>query len=212
MVTADAKTRHNKGLIQSTKKDRFWFWGNKGNHWTPVPLSKLYCRDRISPQCLPHSMDSFLGLSSRFTARASTWLLYSSSDIFLMDSYKHRYEIVYQGTWPTSYSNDSTPTPPLDSYWDNHSDCPYPCQRYIVTTISSMYVWRHLLLLKSQPEIYWFPKQSDLFKLRLTHVWYWVPKWWRHKNDFSEIMGSIRLFRTTYLKTVHTQNTGSLVH
>ena len=33
-----------------------------------------------------------------------------------------------------------------------------------------------------------------------------VLKWWRHKSDFSEIMGFIRLFRTTYLKNVHTQN------
>ena len=32
------------------------------------------------------------------------------------------------------------------------------------------------------------------------------------KNDFSEIMGFIRLFGTTYLKKVHTQNIGSLVH
>ena len=31
-----------------------------------------------------------------------------------------------------------------------------------------------------------------------------VLKWWHHKNDFSEIMGFIRLFGTTYLKTVHT--------
>ena len=39
-----------------------------------------------------------------------------------------------------------------------------------------------------------------------------VPKWWRHKNDFSEIMGFIQLFGTTYLKKVHLQNVGSLVH
>ena len=34
---------------------------------------------------------------------------------------------------------------------------------------------------------------------------YWGLRWWRHKNDFSEIMGFIRLFGTTYLKKVHTQ-------
>ena len=39
-----------------------------------------------------------------------------------------------------------------------------------------------------------------------------VPKWWHHKNDFSEIMGFIQLFGTTYLKKVHTQNIVSLVH
>ena len=33
-----------------------------------------------------------------------------------------------------------------------------------------------------------------------------------HKNDFVEIMGFIRWFRTTCLKKVHTQNIGSLVH
>ena len=33
-----------------------------------------------------------------------------------------------------------------------------------------------------------------------------------HKNDFVEIMGFIRWFRTTYLKKVHKQNIGSLVH
>ena len=35
---------------------------------------------------------------------------------------------------------------------------------------------------------------------------------WRFKNDFSEIMGFIRSFRTTYLKKVHKQKIGSLVH
>ena len=39
-----------------------------------------------------------------------------------------------------------------------------------------------------------------------------VPKWWRHKNDISEIMGFIRLFGTTYLKKVHKQNICSLVN
>ena len=39
-----------------------------------------------------------------------------------------------------------------------------------------------------------------------------VLKWWRHKNDISEIMGFIQLIRTTYLKKVHTQKNGSLVH
>ena len=46
---------------------------------------------------------------------------------------------------------------------------------------------------------------------------YW-PVWlnrflkrWCNKNNFSEIMGFIRLFRTTCLKTIHTK-TGSLVH
>ena len=39
-----------------------------------------------------------------------------------------------------------------------------------------------------------------------------VLKWWCHKNDFSEIMGFIWLFRTTYLKKVHRQKNGSLVH
>ena len=32
-----------------------------------------------------------------------------------------------------------------------------------------------------------------------------VLKWWRHENDFSKIMGFIRLFGTTYLKSFHTQ-------
>ena len=41
---------------------------------------------------------------------------------------------------------------------------------------------------------------------------YRVPKWWHHKNDFSEIMGFIQLFGTTYLTKVHMQNFGSLVH
>ena len=41
---------------------------------------------------------------------------------------------------------------------------------------------------------------------------YRVLNWWHHKNDSSEIMGFIHLFRTTYLKKVHTQNIGSLVH
>ena len=35
-------------------------------------------------------------------------------------------------------------------------------------------------------------------------------KWWHHKNDFSEIMGFILFFWTTYLKIVHTQKIGSL--
>ena len=38
-----------------------------------------------------------------------------------------------------------------------------------------------------------------------------VLKWWRHKNDFSEIMGFIRLFGRTYRKKVHTPKNGSLV-
>ena len=33
-----------------------------------------------------------------------------------------------------------------------------------------------------------------------------------HKNDFAEIMGLFQLFRTTYLKKVHMQKIGSLVH
>ena len=41
---------------------------------------------------------------------------------------------------------------------------------------------------------------------------YRVPKWWRHKKDFSEIMGFIQLFGRTYLKKVHMQKFGSLVH
>ena len=32
----------------------------------------------------------------------------------------------------------------------------------------------------------------------------WVVNWWHRKNTFSEIMGFIWLFRTTYLKQVHT--------
>ena len=39
-----------------------------------------------------------------------------------------------------------------------------------------------------------------------------VLKWWRHKSDFSEIMGFIRFFGTSYLKKFHKQNIGSLVH
>ena len=38
-----------------------------------------------------------------------------------------------------------------------------------------------------------------------------VLKWWRHKNDFSEIMGFIQLFGTTYLKKVHTRNIGKIL-
>ena len=51
-----------------------------------LPLSKLYCRERISLQCFRHSAASFLGLSSLLTARASRWFLNSSSDIVLMYS------------------------------------------------------------------------------------------------------------------------------
>ena len=40
---------------------------------------------------------------------------------------------------------------------------------------------------------------------------YRVLKWWRHKNDFSEIVCFIRLLRTTYLKKVRKQKSGSLV-
>ena len=39
-----------------------------------------------------------------------------------------------------------------------------------------------------------------------------VLKWWHHKSDFSEIMRFIRLFRTTFLKKLHTQKYGSLLH
>lgn len=38
------------------------------------PLSKLYCWEMISPQCLAHSADSFLGLSRRRMARA--WMCF----------------------------------------------------------------------------------------------------------------------------------------
>lgn len=48
------------------------------------PLSKLYCRERISFQCFIHSEDNFLGLSILFTASASIWFFNSSSDIVLM--------------------------------------------------------------------------------------------------------------------------------
>ena len=37
-----------------------------------------------------------------------------------------------------------------------------------------------------------------------------VLKWWRQKNNFSEIMGFIRLFGTTYLKKVGTRKTLAL--
>ena len=39
-----------------------------------------------------------------------------------------------------------------------------------------------------------------------------VLKLWHHKNDLSEIMSFIRLSGITYLKKVHMQKTGSLVH
>lgn len=44
-----------------------------GAEWAS-PLSKLYCWEMISPQCLAHSADSFLGLSRRRMARA--WMCF----------------------------------------------------------------------------------------------------------------------------------------
>ena len=54
------------------------------------------------------------------------------------------------------------------------------------------------------------PQHSNNFPSGAQHALHFariVPKWWHHKNDFSEIIYGFcsNLFRTTYLKRVYTQ-------
>ena len=71
----------------------------------------------------------------------------------------------------------------------------------------------HPLLVPYKRTILFSILNNNLNKQRSKQDWYnRVLKWWRRKNDFfSEIMGFIRLFGTTYLKNVHKQKNCALL-
>ena len=49
------------------------------------------------------------------------------------------------------------------------------------------------------------PHSLQIYHSLVRHWTYRVLKCWHHKNDFSEIVGFIRLFSSTYLKIFHTK-------
>ena len=94
----------------------------------------------------------------------------------------------------------------LKSSWKKLLCCHYWCQ---ITSLESDGHGRSelelLKLIQTLPVLIQDTKLLMADPSPQIHFPYRVLKLWHHKNDFSEIMGFIRLFRTTYLKKVHMQ-------